>query len=245
MGEKTGIGWTGATWNPWVGCDKISPGCDNCYMFKDMARFGKDPDTVTRTKKAFTSPLGWKDPRLIFTCSWGDWFHVDADPWREEAWDIIRRTPHHTYQILTKRHGRIAKNLPHDWPLKNVWLGVSAENDEWFHRRAEMLRNVPGDFIRFISAEPLIGPIETSAEQLRDYKVDWMIVGGESKAGCRPMNIQWARNLQYWCEKAGTAFFLKQLGGHPDKRADEEAILDGKTYTEMPVDLTQQQLTLL
>jgi len=203
-------------------------------MFRDMRRFGKDPEVVTRSKTTFDLPLRWKTPKLIFTCSWSDWFHKDADAWRDEAWDIIRKTPHHTYQILTKRHGRIKDHLPPDWPLKNVWLGVSGSENEGFHRRAAALRDVPGDFVRFMSAEPLVGPVTVSPAQLIDYNLDWMIVGGESGKINRPMNIQWARDLQYACDKAGVPFFLKQLGGHPNKRAEDQAVLDGQTYTEMP-----------
>jgi protein gp37 len=234
MGKKTGIAWTGSTWNPWYGCEMIDPGCDNCYMFRDMRRFGKDPEVVQRSKTTFDLPLRWKTPKLIFTCSWSDWFHKDADEWRDEAWDIVRKTPHHTYQILTKRHGRIKDHLPPDWPLKNVWLGVSGSENEGFHRRAAALRDVPGDFIRFMSAEPLVGCVGVTPEQLIDYKLDWMIVGGESGKINRPMSIQWVRDLQWACDKAGVPFFLKQLGGYPNKRAEDQAVLDGQTYTEMP-----------
>ena len=201
---------------------------------------GRNPDIVARSKTTFNAPLKWKEPHLIFTCSWSDWFHVDADEWRDEAWDIIRRTPQHTYQILTKRHGRIKNHLPHDWPLPNVWLGISAEDDEWFHRRAAALRDVPGDFVRFISAEPLLGAIDVMACELKDYKISWIIAGGESGKGCRPMELDWARVLRDACAGADVPFFLKQLGGHPNKRADEKAILDGKLHTEMPTIKTNQ-----
>jgi len=234
MAHKTGISWTQSTWNPHVGCTKIDPGCDNCYMFRDMKRFGQDPTTVRKTRAVFTGPLRWKDPRLIFTCSWSDWFHADADGWRDEAWDIIRRTPHHTYQILTKRHGRIVDHLPEDWPLPNVWLGVSASEDEAFHRRCKTLRDVPGDFIRFVSAEPLVGHVRITSDQVRDYNLDWIIIGGESGKNCRPMNIQWARNIWWACDHAGIPFFLKQLGGHPDPRSGSLALLDGELFTQMP-----------
>lgn len=234
MGKSTDIGWTNATWNPWMGCHWVSPGCDNCYMFREQRRYGNDPEEVRRSKTRFDAPLKWKEPKLVFTCSWSDWFHKDADSWRDEAWDIIRRTPHHTYQILTKRHGRIAKNLPSDWPLPNVWLGVSAEDDDWYHRRASALREVPGDFVRFISAEPLLGRIHTGKASLRYRRINWVIAGGESGPGSRPMDVEWACTLKDKCAAADVPFFLKQLGGHPDKRQNEKAVMDGRTWTQMP-----------
>jgi protein gp37 len=159
MGEETGISWTEATWNPWMGCTKISPGCDACYMFRDMARYGRDPQTVARSKTKFDAPLKMDGSRLIFTCSWSDWFHPDADRWRDEAWDVVRRTPQHTYQILTKRPGLISTRLPWDWGdgWPNVWLGVSIESLD-FAWRADKLREVPAA-LRFISAEPLLGSL--------------------------------------------------------------------------------------
>jgi protein gp37 len=234
MADTSAIGWTTSTWNPWLGCTKVSPGCDNCYMFDEQRRYGNDPEQVRRSKTKFRDPLKWKEPREIFTCSWGDWFHAEADEWRDEAWEIVRQTQHHTYQILTKRHGRIAHHLPNWWPMPNVWLGVSAESDGWFWRRARALADVPGDFVRFISMEPLIGPIDVHDFDLRDLKIDWVIVGGESKAGARPMDLDWVRTIRDACIGAGVAFYLKQLGGHPNKRADAAAVLDGRTWTEMP-----------
>ncbi len=140
MGEITGIGWTDATWNPWYGCSKVSPGCAHCYMFRDMKRYGSDPEVVTRSKTKFDEPRKWKTPRRVFTCSWSDWFHEGADAWRAEAWAIVRDTPHLTYQILTKRPERIADHLPPDWGegYPNVWLGTSVENQR-FAFRADIL----------------------------------------------------------------------------------------------------------
>ena len=153
MGETTGIEWTDATWNPWYGCEKISPGCKLCYMYRDMERYGRDPYTPTRSKTTFRAPLKWADPRLVFTCSWSDFFIAHADPWRTEALEIIRATPHHTYQILTKRPERVpgclerydierlgamgkrAKSVGIEVGLpRNVWIGVSVENADYLHR---------------------------------------------------------------------------------------------------------------
>ena len=231
MSEKTGIEWTEATWNPWMGCTKVSAGCDNCYMFSEQTRYGNDPEVVRRSKTKFADPLKWKEPKVIFTCSWSDWFHKDADPWRDEAWDIIRRTPQHTYQILTKRPGRILRHLPADWGegYPNVWLGTSVESGEQVHR-ARVLATIPAS-VRFLSCEPLIAPINSLDVLLG---IDWLIVGGESGPNCRPMDEEWVRWLRDLSRNVGCAFFLKQLGGFPDKRGHEKAVLDGKRYTEMP-----------
>lgn len=241
MSQKTGIEWTEATWNPWMGCTKVSAGCDNCYMFTEQRRYGHDPEVVRRSKTKFPDPLKWREPKLIFTCSWSDWFHKDADPWRDEAWEIIRATPHHTYQILTKRPGRIFRHLPADWGegYPNVWLGTSVENQAAAFR-AWRLGDIPAR-VRFLSCEPLLGPIDFWHPEGKNDgnasaldRIHWLIVGGESGAGCRPMEIDWVRRLQMQSSATGTAFFLKQLGGCPDKRGHEKALLDGKRYAEMP-----------
>ncbi len=141
MAEHSAIEWTDATWNPWRGCTKVSAGCANCYMFREQIHYGRDPSVVVRSQTTFADPLKWKSPRVVFTCSWSDWFHEAADPWRDEAWDIIRRTPQHTYLVLTKRTGRIARHLP--WaafgdPWPNVWLGTSIENQETAFRARQL-----------------------------------------------------------------------------------------------------------
>lgn len=247
MGERTGIAWTDATWNPWRGCTRVSPGCAKCYMFREQERYGRDPTVVTRCSPAtFNAPLKWVGPRrgaterqmagdprrFVFTCSWSDFFHADADKWREDAWDIIRRTPSLTYQILTKRPERIGECLPGDWGhgYPNVWLGTSVENEKYVDRIVRLLDNRAA--IMFVSAEPLLGSWGKRLDVVG--LVDWVIVGGESGPGARPMNLAWAREIRDACKEWGTAFFLKQLGGHPDARSHEKAVLDGQTYTEMP-----------
>lgn len=223
MGEQTGIAWTESTWNPWHGCTHVSAGCDNCYMFTEKRKYGQDPEKVVRGKTTFDKPLRWKDPRMIFTCSWGDWFHKDADPWRDEAWDIIRRTPQHTYQILTKRHGRIARNLPADWGegYPNIWLGVSAENQEWLDRRVPVLCETPAR-VRFVSCEPLLGPLVLQQpwglfSPQRQYLlspgkrcVTWVIVGGESGPNRRECEVGWITDIADQCRAAGVPVFVKQ-----------------------------------
>lgn len=243
MSEKSAIEWTEATWNPWMGCTKVSAGCDNCYMFSEQRRYGHDPEVVRRSKTKFADPLKWKEPKLIFTCSWSDWFHKDADPWRDEAWEIICNTPQHTYQILTKRPGRIKRHLPADWGegYGNVWLGTSVENQDTMHRAWQLIE-VPAR-VRFISAEPLLGPLDFR-KTVDDFglvsdsalnRIHWVIVGGESGPNARPSYSGWMREIQIQCVARNVAFFLKQLGGFPDKRGHEKALLDGKRYTEMPV----------
>jgi protein gp37 len=161
MGKDSSIQWTNATWNPWHGCRKVSAGCKFCYMYRDKERYGQDPTTVLKSKTNFRAPLSWpQETRLVFTCSWSDWFIEEADSWRAEAWDIIKRTPWFTYQILTKRPERILECLPADWGAgyANVWLGVSVEDQAAADKRIPILLQVPAA-IRFLSCEPLLGPL--------------------------------------------------------------------------------------
>lgn len=164
MGENTAIQWTDKTWNPWQGCTKVSPGCAKCYMYRDKAHYGQDPTVVVRSKTTFTAPLKWTAPARVFTCSWSDFFHEAADPWRADAWDIIRRTPHLTYQILTKRPERLAACLPPDWGAgwPHVWLGTSVENQHWADVRIPLLLHTPA-VVRFLSCEPLLGSVDLVA----------------------------------------------------------------------------------
>jgi protein gp37 len=219
MGERSAIEWTHSTYNPWRGCTKIDPTCARCYMFTEQRRYGRDPSVVTRCAPAtFNAPLSrkWAKVReqciaehgrhLVFTCSWSDWFHEDADAWRDEAWDIIRRTPDSTFQILTSRPERILDCLPADWGdgWPNVWLGATIGNRRFVHR-ADLLRAVPAT-VRFLSCEPLLGPLVfdgrvhgTARDAAGTYPIDapfwadgydgppldltdidWVIVGGES-----------------------------------------------------------------
>jgi protein gp37 len=171
MGKQTEIEWCDASWNPWYGCRKVSVGprggCTHCYVEREMRRYGLDFLKVTRAKDAtFRAPLKWKEPMRIFTCSWSDWFIEQADPWRAEAWEIIRQTPQHTYMILTKRPERIMKSnlnyltpwAPWGKPWPNVWLGVSVENQEQADKRIPLLLTIPAA-VRFVSYEPALGPV--------------------------------------------------------------------------------------
>ncbi len=208
MGD-TSIQWTNKTWNPWHGCHKISPGCKNCYMFSDKKRYGQDPNVVVRSKTTFNAPLKWADPALVFTCSWSDWFIEEADEWREEARDIILRTPHLIYQILTKRPERAPRWIP-QVPDPNVWLGVSVEDVKYGLPRIDMLRELPAA-VRFLSIEPLLEDVG----QLDLTGIHWVIIGGESGPGARGLNLSWVESMVAQCKAAGVACFVKQLGAKP------------------------------
>ena len=206
MGQITGIEWTDKTWNPWYGCHKVSQGCKNCYMFRDKKRYGQDPNVVVRSKTQFRSPLTWPEvPSLCFTCSWSDWFIEEADAWRDEAYEIIRATPWITYQILTKRIERAAGRIPEP-PLPNVWLGTSVENRANKYRMGELVETPAAK--RFVSIEPLLEDIG----ELGLQGIDWVICGGESGPGARPMHPNWARSVRDQCVAAGVPFFFKQWG---------------------------------
>ena len=220
MADKTGISWTDKTWNPIQGCRKVSPGCLNCYMFRDKKRYGQDPNDVHVSKPAtFNRPLHWKEPAKVFTCSWSDWFIGDFDERRPEAWDIIRKTPRLTYQILTKRPERIERCLPPYWPeLKNVWLGVSVESNDHIDRIRLAANHYPT--VLFVSVEPMLGPVNLF--DLRDHhKPDWVICGGESGPGFREMKKKWALSLKAQCKELGIPFFFKQVSGSSKKKCAE------------------------
>lgn len=235
MGDKTGISWTDRTWNPWRGCKMVSPGCANCYMFRDQRRYGFDPTIVTRTKpNIWNKPLKWQKEAveanrrdLIFTCSWSDWFIGTADPWRDEAWDIARKCPNLIFQILTKRPENISSRLPHDWGSgwDNVALGVSVENED-FLGRIDILRQIPSK-VRFVSAEPLLGPLSN----INLKGIHWLISGGESGPDFREMDLDWVRELRDICKEEGVAFFHKQ--GSSFKPGQDE-MLDGVLHHDFP-----------
>ena len=237
MGERSAIEWTNDTWNPWQGCRKVSPGCKFCYMYRDKKRYGQDPMTVVRSAPAtFNAPLTKLKGPLVFTCSWSDFFIEEADEWRPAAWDIIRRTPHLTYQILTKRPENIADRLPSDWEngYPNVWLGVSVETSDQIGRIG-LLNEVPAH-LRFVSAEPLLGPLFLW-DYLESGMVDWVISGGESgsKESCRLAKKDWFRTLRDECKFWMVPFFHKQHGG--SRKIDGVwggRKLDGRTWDEIP-----------
>lgn len=223
MSQKSNIEWTDATWNPVSGCSKISPGCAHCYAERLSLRFGHSRLPWTPTNAAenvvlhdsrLLIPISWREPRMIFVNSMSDLFHERVtDEFIARVFETMRIARHHTYQILTKRPERMRDWFTTDagrtWaadPLPHVWLGTSIELDRWVHR-ADALRETPAT-IRFISAEPLLGPLPS----LNLAGIDWLIVGGESGSNHRPMDLEWARDIRDQCRAAGTSFFFKQLG---------------------------------
>ena len=228
----TGIEWTETTWNPTVGCTKVSPGCDLCYAEKLTRRFRNvfpNGFDLTLRENAVEMPLHWRRPRLVFVNSMSDLFHADIpESFIARVFDVMARAPQHTFQILTKRGERLARLAPRLPWSRNVWMGVSVESPDYLWR-VDFLRKVPAA-VRFISAEPLLA----SLADIDLREIHWLIAGGESQAGARPAEAEWFRQLRDACARAGTAFFLKQLGGHPSKRGGEDALLDGRRWVEMP-----------
>lgn len=247
MSERTGIEWCDHTFNIAWGCFKVSPGCAHCYAETLSERLGNDvwgpPASTTRKtfgEKHWNDPVRWNRAAekagrraRVFCSSMCDVFedHPTIDAERARLWPLIRATPHLDWLLLTKRPERIAANLPGDWGngYPNVWLGTSAEGDDYRDRIGHLVK-LPAR-IRFVSAEPLLAPL-TLDEYADD--LDWVIVGGESGKQARPMQDDWARSLRDECRRARVAFFLKQLGGHPDKRGGESAVLDGARHAEWP-----------
>lgn len=226
MGKNSGIDWTDHTWNPWQGCHKVSPGCINCYMFRDKKRFGQDPEKVIRSTDAtFNKPLHWKDPANVFVCSWSDFFIEEADQWRDEAFEIIKACPHLTFILLTKR----AERLPFDGYPKNVWVGVTAENQDQFEERMIYLEEIDDSLTKFVSVEPMLGDIS-----IFNYRsvLDWVICGGESGPKARNMKYAWAKDLLNQCQKEGIPFFMKQMSGVSKK--DRSAIPDNIMVRQFP-----------
>jgi protein gp37 len=217
MGKDTAISWADATVNFWYGCTKVSPACENCYAEAWAKRCGRDFSKVTRSKDAtFYAPLKWKDPRRIFVCSLSDVFHPHADMMRGEAFNVMLDTPQHTYLLLTKRPERL-----HDhsvYPLEvlpNVWLGVTAENQEQADKRIPILLQTPA-VKRFVSIEPMLGPIDLQklwtlwkGTSLLGM-IDWVIVGAESGPNRREMKIEWLENIVEQCRAANVPVFVKQ-----------------------------------
>ena len=244
MSDKSGIEWTDATWNPVTGCTKVSPGCDNCYAETFAERFRGTPghyfeagfDLTLRPSK-LDQPLRWTRPRRIFINSMSDLFHEDVpDEFIARVFAVMSQAPQHAFQLLTKRHGRMRSLLSRVgpewsmftgvWPLPNVWIGVSVEDQKWADIRIPALLETPAA-VRWISAEPLLGPVElrTSHCPAHDFpggfctfscpqrqRLDWVVVGGESGRDARPMHPDWARSLRDQCVSAGIPFLFKQHG---------------------------------
>jgi protein gp37 len=234
MSDRSAIEWTEATWNPVTGCSKVSPGCAHCYAETFAERFRGVPghpfeqgfDLRLRPER-LEVPLRWRRPRMIFVNSMSDLFHEGIpDDYVAAVFDVMRQADRHIFQILTKRHERLVDLAPAlDW-APNIWIGVSIENRR-FVRRADYLRTVNAA-VRFISAEPLLGPLE----DLDLAGIDWLIAGGESGPRHRPLDLVWVRELRDACRGAEVAFFFKQIGGRTPKAGGRE--LDGRHWDEMP-----------
>lgn len=241
--KRSRIAWTEVTWNPTTGCDRVSPGCDHCYalsLAKRLKAAGAkkyqndgDPRTsgpgfgVTAHVSELERPYAWKAPRLVFVDSMSDLFHARIPrPFLERAFSVMAETPQHTYQILTKRSERLVRLAPDlPWP-DNIWMGVTVEDNGHLYR-IDHLRKVPAS-IRFVSCEPLLGPLKG----LDANGLDWIITGGESGPHHRPIDPQWVRDIRDRCLDAGVAFFHKQWGGKTPTAGGRE--LDGTTWDQMP-----------
>ena len=230
MTTTTSIEWTERTWNPVTGCTKVSQGCKHCYAERLANRFWGDrrfTDIVEHPER-LDEPRKMRRPMTIFVNSMSDLFHEDvSDDFIRRIFDVMADCPRHTFQVLTKRSDRlrdIGQSLP--W-RPNIWIGVSVENDEVVER-IDDLRCVPS-VVRFLSLEPLIGPLPN----LNLDGIHWVIVGGESGPGARPMKISWARDIRRKCRQAGVPFFFKQWGGVFKKKAGR--LLDGRLYDELPL----------
>lgn len=244
MSDRSRIEWTEATWNPTTGCDRTSPGCDNCYaltLSKRLKAMGVpkyqsdgDPRTsgpgfgLTCHPDALAQPVSWRAPRLVFVNSMSDLFHRKVPiGFIRDVFAVMSDTPQHTYQLLTKRSGRLARLADSlEWP-ENLWIGVSVESDRYTFR-ARDLASVQQAAVRFLSCEPLLGPLPSLSLE----GIDWVIAGGESGAGYRPVELGWIRELRDRCVQDQVPFFFKQWGGRTPKAGGRE--LDGRVHDGMP-----------
>lgn len=236
MGVNSNIQWTDATWNIARGCTKVDEDCKFCYMYRDSMNGTRyQPLEVVRTKGVFNTPLHLKEPSKIFTCSLTDFFHESIDSYRHEAWDIIRKCPQHTFQILTKRPERVMDHLPNFWPqLKNVWFGTSAgsSGEKAMQRIKDLMLLKYNGFIKtsFLSLEPLHNEIELNTEfdfEGEPYHIlsliDWVIVGGESgndtgKYRYRQCDLKWIEDIITECKSISCPVFVKQMGTYLAKQ---------------------------
>jgi protein gp37 len=231
-----GIEWTDKVWNPVTGCEWASPGCDNCYarhMAKRLKAIGQENYrngfTPTEHRIKLLKPLTWKKPKRIFVNSMSDLFHNDISVmFIREIFDVMRVQKHHIFQILTKRTERLT-DLCHviEWP-KNVWMGVSVESEDYLYRIDDLSKT--GAAVKFVSFEPLLGPIWP-----RLLNMNWVIVGGESGPGARPMDPEWVRPIRDECIQRKVPFFFKQWGGV--KRKEAGRLLDSRAWEQFPGDV--------
>jgi len=237
MGASSAIEWTEATWNPVTGCTKVSPGCAHCYAERMALRL-QSMGVATYARgfelalhdEILPLPLSWRRPRRVFVNSMSDLFHEQVPvSFIYRAFDVMHQANWHQYQVLTKRADRLCQlGKDIDWP-DNVWMGVTVESSEYVWR-IDRLRQTQAA-VRFVSFEPLLGPIP----DVDLSGIDWVVVGGESGPGARPMRLEWVDAMLYACQQTGVAFFFKQWGGRNKKKAGR--MLHGRTWDEMPAQL--------
>ena len=233
MSNTSTIEWTDATWNPVTGCDKISPGCKHCYaerLAKRLQAMGNPSYAngfdLTPQERLLEEPLHWTSPRRIFVNSMSDLFHKGVpDEYIRRVFDVMSRAHWHEYQILTKRSERL-RSMDLGW-ARQIWMGVSVESNAYRHRIDDLRQT--GAAVKFLSLEPLLEPLP----DLNLTGIDWVIVGGESGPGARPMQESWVIDLREQFDRAGVAFFFKQWGGVNKKKAGRE--LAGRTYDAFPI----------
>jgi protein gp37 len=234
MGQNSAIEWTETTWNPLTGCTKISPGCNHCYAERMSLRLRAmgQPNyangfKLTLHERMLDLPLRWKKPRFVFVNSMSDLFHKNTpEEFILRVFDVMRRASWHVFQVLTKRSDRLVKlSSKIDWP-GNVWMGVSVERADYTFRIDHLRRT--GAKVRFLSLEPLLGPL--AGLNLED--IHWVITGGESGPGARPVEEPWITDIRDQCLKANVPFFFKQWGGVIKSRTGRS--LQGRTWDQMP-----------
>lgn len=238
MANATAIEWTDATWNPVTGCTKISAGCDHCYAERFSERFRGTPGhafergfDLTLRPERLDQPLRWREPRMIFVNSMSDLFHKQIPTeFIGRVFDTMERAHWHTFQILTKRSSLMRDFLRRRYGRErgptHMWFGVSVEDGARKSRIRHLQESPAG--VRFLSIEPLIGPVG----QLDLSGIDWVIVGGESGPGARPMRLEWAREVRDQCQDGGVAFFFKQWGGLRPKSGGRT--LDDREWSDFP-----------
>jgi protein gp37 len=242
MANATSIEWTDATWNPVTGCTKISAGCDHCYAERFSERFRgvrghpfESGFDLTFRRERLEQPLQWRRPRMIFVNSMSDLFHKQVPrEFIERVFTTMERADWHTYQVLTKRSSLMRDFLKHRYGDSrgpaHIWCGVSIEDGARVSRLRHLQQAPAG--VRFLSVEPLIGPVG----HLDLFGIDWVIVGGESGPGARRMDPEWVRDVRDQCAASGVAFFFKQWGGLRPKSGGRE--LDGRQWSEFPAPIT-------
>ena len=234
MAALSGIEWTDATWNPLTGCNKVSPGCKNCYAERLSRRLQKmgqrnyrNGFELTLHESALDIPLKWAKPKMIFVNSMSDLFHAQVpDVFIKKVFRVMNRSSQHIFQVLTKRPERLEKIAPQlDW-TRNIWMGTSIENKNYMFRADHLLKTAA--HVKFLSLEPLLGPLP----RLKLKGIDWVIVGGESGPKSRIMQKEWVEQIRDQCLKKNVAFFFKQWGGV--RKSATGRLLNGRTWDEMP-----------